>query len=219
MGRTYRLGQREASVAETRARILTAARELLLGPDAMSISMDEIARRAGVSRQTVYQHFGARGDLLREVVKEAFARADGSRLMAAFREPDALEAYRGLIAGICRVFAAERRTLRQVMRLATTEAGVAEIERNGGEARRKFMEAFITRLDAAGLLREGVRPADALLVTETILRFEDFDYICTYRKIGAAKTTAILTDVLERAILREDVVAAGTGGELVEAEA
>jgi AcrR family transcriptional regulator len=55
--RTYTLGRRAESQAETRQRIVEAAIELHteIGPAATTISM--LAERAGVQRHTVYAHF------------------------------------------------------------------------------------------------------------------------------------------------------------------
>lgn len=57
MGRTYTLKKRAAAQAETRLRIVDAAVELhgTLGPAHTSVSA--IAKRAGVQRATVYDHF------------------------------------------------------------------------------------------------------------------------------------------------------------------
>jgi AcrR family transcriptional regulator len=57
MARKYELKQRAEQVEDTRRRIVEATSELHLerGPAATSIS--EVARRAGVQRRTVYNHF------------------------------------------------------------------------------------------------------------------------------------------------------------------
>ncbi|HEX2648269.1 MAG TPA: TetR family transcriptional regulator, partial [Candidatus Dormibacteraeota bacterium] len=60
--RSYRLGRRQASVDRTAASILVAARELVAGGSRASVG--EIARRAGVSRITVYNRFGSRARVL-----------------------------------------------------------------------------------------------------------------------------------------------------------
>jgi len=60
--RPYRLGRRQASVDRTAASILAAARELVAAGSAASVG--EIARRAGVSRITVYNRFGSRAGVL-----------------------------------------------------------------------------------------------------------------------------------------------------------
>jgi len=63
MPRSYRLGRRQASVDRTRRSILDAARELVAA-DGPEPSVGAIARRAGVSRLTVYSRFGSRAGLL-----------------------------------------------------------------------------------------------------------------------------------------------------------
>lgn len=61
-----RLNARGVAMAQTRARILAAALELL--PDAASVPVDTIAERAGVSVQTLYTHFGSKRGLLLAVI-------------------------------------------------------------------------------------------------------------------------------------------------------
>jgi len=60
--KSYRLGRRQASVDRTAASILAAARDLVAGGARAGVG--EIARRAGVSRITVYNRFGSRARLL-----------------------------------------------------------------------------------------------------------------------------------------------------------
>ncbi|MGQ3016173.1 TetR/AcrR family transcriptional regulator [Phenylobacterium sp.] len=47
--------------------ILDAAAEVL-GTGGLSAPMDEIARRAGVSKQTIYNHYGSKAELIRAIV-------------------------------------------------------------------------------------------------------------------------------------------------------
>jgi len=63
--RPYRLGQRQATTEQTRARILAAARELLMARDGFNgFSIDAVAREADVARMTVYYQFGSKIGLL-----------------------------------------------------------------------------------------------------------------------------------------------------------
>src|SRR5258706_6453899 len=58
--RAYVQRRRAAGAAETRARIVASARELI--PAAGSrLGVDEIARHAGVAVQTIYDQFGSKG--------------------------------------------------------------------------------------------------------------------------------------------------------------
>ena len=52
--RPYRMVQRQAAAEENRERILAAARSLLLAEDFSEFTMEAVARKADVSRLTVY---------------------------------------------------------------------------------------------------------------------------------------------------------------------
>ena len=91
--RPYRLGQRQKATEQTRARILTAARELLLASDAFSgFSIDAVARQADVARMTVYHQFGSKIGLLEALSDSLAAHGGMEQLANAFRQPDPLKA-------------------------------------------------------------------------------------------------------------------------------
>ena len=58
--RTYRSPVREAKAAETRARIARAAKDSFAEYGFAGATIADIARRAGVSSQTVHTHFGTK---------------------------------------------------------------------------------------------------------------------------------------------------------------
>ena len=62
-----------SSVEATKRRILTAALELLEAQPGAPVSMGDVARRAGLSRQAIYLHFADRGTLLVEASRQADA--------------------------------------------------------------------------------------------------------------------------------------------------
>ena len=206
MGRAYRLGQREVSVAETRARILNAARELLLGPDAMSTSMGDVAAAAGVTRQTIYQHFGSRSDLFNAMLNDALSSADVSGFLSALQANDALTAFRrGIVEG-CRVWAAERAVFKQVSALAELDPGVVEVRKRRDDTRRRYSAFMVDRLAEAGLLRPGLSRDDAMCALESVTCFEAFDYLYTTRKLSLARATAIVAANAERALIAPSVL-------------
>ena len=95
--RTYVQRGRAAAAAETKAAILAAARGLI--PKAESrVGVDEIALRAGVAVQTVYDHFGSKGGLLMAVVDDA-QRSAGlyDAFDQVFRSPDGETALQRMI--------------------------------------------------------------------------------------------------------------------------
>src|SRR2546422_6186455 len=74
--RPYRLGRRQAAVDQTRARILKAARALLVARGNTDFSIEAVARRARVTRATVYQRFGSRPNLLEALFDDLARRSE-----------------------------------------------------------------------------------------------------------------------------------------------
>jgi len=64
---------RRARSQRTSSRLLVASRELFLEQGYARTSMEEIAARAGVSEQTVYNQFGTKCELLAAVLDRAIA--------------------------------------------------------------------------------------------------------------------------------------------------
>jgi AcrR family transcriptional regulator len=68
----YRSTERtEARLAQTRRRIITAARELIAEGGYVAAQVAPVAERAGVAVGTVYRHFPSKSDLFAEVFREA----------------------------------------------------------------------------------------------------------------------------------------------------
>jgi len=66
--RPYRLGRRQPAIDRTSRAILEAARDLVAEQPAAAVSVASIARRAGVSRITVYNRFASRAGVLGALV-------------------------------------------------------------------------------------------------------------------------------------------------------
>lgn len=62
------------SSGDKRENILIAARQVFLRENYAYASMDSIAQEAGVSKQTLYNHFGCKERLFRELVVESVTR-------------------------------------------------------------------------------------------------------------------------------------------------
>lgn len=71
MRRPYRSGRSKSE--EKRAAILDAASRLFLATGLQGTSMDEVAREAGVSKQTVYSHFTNKEELFKECIRGKIA--------------------------------------------------------------------------------------------------------------------------------------------------
>jgi AcrR family transcriptional regulator len=80
--RPYRMVARAQAAARTGERILDAAVEVFFEEPAASISLEEVARRAGVTVQTVIRRFGGRDGLL-----AAAAERESNRVREERRVP------------------------------------------------------------------------------------------------------------------------------------
>jgi AcrR family transcriptional regulator len=79
MSRSYRMGARQEAVASTRERILRAAYDQWLERPYDQVSIETVARAAGVSRQTVIRQFGTKDELAFAVVDWQKPREDAYR--------------------------------------------------------------------------------------------------------------------------------------------
>jgi AcrR family transcriptional regulator len=98
--RSYRSPLREQQARETRRRIRDAADELFRERGYAATSMDDIAERAGVARQTVFSAFGSKAAVLKEAIDVRLVgddepvaiaeRPEAQRILAATDPRDAI---------------------------------------------------------------------------------------------------------------------------------
>jgi AcrR family transcriptional regulator len=188
--REYRLGRRQAEVDRTRYRILAAARELVseLGPES---SVGKVAKRAGVSRITVYNQFGSKAALLEALSAEAGPPPAG----VATGDPAADLRLR--IEQACAAWASDPRLHRQLAGRALGAAGVAHgaagVVRN---ERPDHDHALAVRLAAFDRLRPGCSIKEAEDVIGTLTSFAVFDRL---HKEGRRSVTAVAEILLRMA--------------------
>src|SRR5215468_1069578 len=72
--RRYRMAARAQAAAATHERILDAAIVLFWERPMLDISLEEVARRAGVSLPTVIRHFGDKGGLFAAAAEREYER-------------------------------------------------------------------------------------------------------------------------------------------------
>ncbi len=77
--RTYRMTARAEAAAATGERILDAAVDMFWEAPTAGISLDDVARRAGVSVQTVIRRFGGKDGLFTAAAEREAARVESQR--------------------------------------------------------------------------------------------------------------------------------------------
>jgi AcrR family transcriptional regulator len=201
--RKYQQRLRADAAAETRRRILDAVYQWLREAPAEPVSIDRIARMAGVARPTVYLAFGSRAGLFDAVGADLQERGGFGRVLRAAAHPDAREALRGGIRGIVEMYAAHRDELRVLSSMARLDASAVggaiqrmEQGRAGGMAR------LAQRLAEQEALRADVTAAQAADLLWLLTSFDSFDLLHTGRELPVEQTATTLITTADRSLCR-----------------
>ncbi len=192
--RPYRLGQRQATTEQTRARIITAARELLIASDGFSgFSIDAVARQADVARMTVYHQFGSKIGLLEALSDSLAAHGGMEHLANAFRRPEPLDALDEYITVFSRFWDSDRLVTRRLRALAALDPDFEQVIRARDERRRQGLRVIVQRL-----VEKHGRPApeaveEVVNVLYTLIGFECFDTLA-----GSTRSIEEVTPIVRR---------------------
>lgn len=124
--RPYNMKKRQAVASETRTRILEAARQLLATESETDLSMEAIARRADVSRLTLYYQFNSRTGLLEALYDHLANRGNMRRLPEVFLEPDPAVAIEKLVTIFVGFWASDPLGLRRLRAMAVLDPEIAK---------------------------------------------------------------------------------------------
>lgn len=155
------LGKRQAGVDRTKAAVLAAARELVAASGGTQLSVGAVARRAGVSRLTIYNRFGSRSGLLRAVAGQAHGRTLTPPTNGA---KDPREELRDRVMAACSSWASDPALFRALPGVTSTGDPAAQKDRGLAE-----------RLAGADQLRPGCSLKEAEDVIGALTSFAVFD--------------------------------------------
>ena len=147
--RPYRMGKRQAAATETRARILEAARQLLADESEIDLGMEAIARRADVSRLTIYYQFKSRPGLLEALYDHLAARGNVQSVAQVFHEPDPSVALEKLIRTFVGFWSSDPVVIRRLRGMATLDPDIDQGIR-ARDARRQHIAREILRRTVLG---------------------------------------------------------------------
>ncbi|MDQ3949940.1 MAG: TetR/AcrR family transcriptional regulator [Gemmatimonadota bacterium] len=192
--RPYRLGRRQEAADETRARIITAARELLSASGRVSgFTIDGVAEQAGVARMTVYHKFGSKQGLLEALFDVLAATGGMSQMPAVFQRKDPLEAIDAYVATLARFWTAHRLVHRRVHGLAAIDPELEPAWRTRQGWRREGLTVLVRRLAKQFGRPRGAAIAEAVDVLFTLTSFPAFDVLA-----GEARTPEDVAPIVQR---------------------
>jgi AcrR family transcriptional regulator len=200
--RRYEQRQRAESAEETRRRILDAVYEELRAAPARPVSVDRIARNAGVARSTVYVIFGSRAGLFDEFTADLLQRGGFERVLEAIANPDPRVTVRDGIAGGVHTMAAHRDVFRALISMAAIDPdAVGGSFQREEERRARGMMRLAQRLQSAGALREGLGAKGAADLLWVLTSFDAFDLLYSGRGLPAERVARELVGIAERSVL------------------
>lgn len=204
--RPYRMDKRRAAGERTRRRIISAAhRQLASRRSSAKFSIDEIARRAGVARMTVYYQFGTKRGLMEALFDDMAQRGLVDKLIPAFEEADPDVALAKLIDAFCAFWASDRTALRRVRALSVLDPELEDAIEARDRRRYTGVRSILARrtdldhLDEADL-------TELVDVIATLTSFETYDTLATGER--STQEIAGLVTKLVRASM-EDARAGG----------
>ena len=146
--RPYRSSRRRVAAKRTRARLLKAASAMLAAPD--GISLDAVAKKAGVTRLTVYNQFGSRRALLEAVFDDMAERGGLHRIREAMAKTDPQAALQQIVLIFCDFWSVHRGALWRLHAASATDPEFEESLRARNQRRRHLLSVLVDRMIEGG---------------------------------------------------------------------
>ncbi len=186
--RRYRSTLRAEQAQDTRRRIRAAADALFLERGYRDVSMDDIAKAAGVARQTVFSAFGSKAGVLKDVLDVRLAGDDAPlsiaerpaarRMLAATDPTDAIRRQAKIIVDAGARVAPLWPAVREA---AATDTEIAELLRFYDDARHEGIGTVVDVVANLGALRRGRSRAKA---KDAVFLLTDPSTIYEARQLG-----------------------------------
>jgi AcrR family transcriptional regulator len=200
--RRYEQRLRAQSAEETRRRVLDAVYDQLREAPAQPVSVERIARTAGVARSTVYASFGSRAGLFDAFAADLLERGGFRRVLDAVADRDPRVTVRAGITGGVHTFAAHRDVFRALVSMAELDPDAVGGAMQRSEQRRaKGMMSLARRLARAGALRQGLTAKQAADRLWVLTSFDAFDLLYSGRGRSARAVARVLVDMAGRSVL------------------
>jgi AcrR family transcriptional regulator len=198
---------------ETRARILEAARRLLLDHGYHGVGIAEVGKAAGVSRQTVYQHhFRSKSELLLALVRHI----EETQKLAELFQPvgaaaTASEALMELVAASTEVDARVHDIARILDGARTTDAAAEAAWQDRMALRRSGARLVVGRLASEGRLAPGWTVESATDFIWHLFSPATYQFLVIERGWSRRRLVERLRAVLAASLLRTPPDSAGDG--------
>jgi AcrR family transcriptional regulator len=189
--RAYRPGQKRQASAKTRRRIVGAVRELLGEGTFHESTVEDVAKRAGVARATLYQHFGSRLGLV-DALCETF---DENPALVTIRTAVALDdpvaALDQTIANCVRFWVSEEAVVEPLYGVSAVDPSAGALVERQTSDRKSELVRLVRNLREHSRLSAGLTDRRALALLLVLTSFETFHEL--RRRAGLSERDVIGT--------------------------
>jgi AcrR family transcriptional regulator len=175
--RRYNLGKRQAAAAENRRSIVEAARQLLSDQsNTADLSMEAVARKADVSRLTIYYQFRSRPGLLDALYDHLAARGNMRRMAEVFQEADPTKMLEKMVQVFVAFWASDPVVIRRLRAMsgldAEIAAGIHSRDSRRSHISGEIVRRFVSAHQKTSTTEQQTLAADALSM---LTSFETYD--------------------------------------------
>ena len=178
--------------ARTRERVVAAVRDLLRDGSFHEATVEQVATRAGVSRATLYQHFGSRVGLVDAICETFDANPALVAIRETVRDPDLSTVLDRAIAHTVGFWASEEAVLEPLYGAAAVDPAAGDLVARQRADRRGEFAHLLGRLEEARRLRPGLATAEALGILLVLTSFETFRELRRLAGLDEPTVTATL---------------------------
>jgi AcrR family transcriptional regulator len=187
-----------------REKLLDAADALFVERGYHGVGLDAVARRARVTRQTVYNIFGSKAGLLAALTAHVEDRAGlPGRIADVMSQTDGLSMLRAMLDAGVSVEPLVLPYSRVVHAARLDDPTAAELWANRMGSRLMGMTMVMNRLHAEGLLREGLSPASAAEIAWALMSPHQYELLVVDRGWGVERYREHLEQLIGCAVLKE----------------
>jgi AcrR family transcriptional regulator len=203
--RRYTSTRASASAAQTSERVLDAAADLVAEDAFHTATMDDLARRAGVARATVFSRFGSKLGVLEALSLRCAGGPEMRALRAAQAIDDPVAALDALLLAGCDLWEKEGYIMVQLKAIVVLEPDASAIIDAQYDDQRRGMEALARALQQAGRLRQGWPVARAAAALHALTSVETFMLLRRDHGLPLAKVKQTILE-FSRAVRSESSV-------------
>jgi len=206
--RTYDASHRQARAAETRQKILEAARGLILAKGYRATKIADIAAEAGVNLDTVYELVGRKSVVLRELIEQAISgigrpviAEERDYVKAIQQEPDPAKKLSLYANAVCKVQGRMAPLFLALRDASSTEPEAQQVWREISERRADNMRKLVRDIRGSGRLRAGLSVDQAADVVWAMNSSELYVLLTVERGWSSRRYASWLADAWCRLLL------------------